>query len=326
MKKSFAFILVLFIASTLSAQDEPLRERELTFRDFPWGTSKEEFIAKEGEPFERIKDISLEDLIYDNVIVSSYECVMVVRFLNNELIQGKYCLKLSSPESAKNCYDDLSEKLIFVYDTPDYAEDNYFHSSFWNFTGGDISLSFIEDFDFIGISYQDPYFYDYDDYSRLKLEKIRFRGFDFGITKEEFIAKEGEPENIYESEEYDRLEYKTKLASFNTSLAVYFYNNKLEYASYSSSYYKSFSTYSEYQMTREKENLEKIYARFIMLLNIIYEENTHYYVRDPQRLVWNLENGTIELDINIYSTSGAVYLEYRSTFYNERIITDTLGL
>ncbi|MDR1840101.1 MAG: hypothetical protein LBQ93_11025 [Treponema sp.] len=109
MKKLF-FICMLLITAALFAQ-----ETNVVFHGFPWGTSRQEFIAKMGNPVHVDEFNGLQSLIYDSIIVSGYPAFMLAYFSQNGLEGGTYYFHTFSLDELMKCYTDVQKELLEKY-------------------------------------------------------------------------------------------------------------------------------------------------------------------------------------------------------------------
>jgi len=124
--KSFFALMFSIIAFFLNAQ-------EYTFRGLPFGTTKNDFILKEGSPSSNVKKssgakmVGDEFIFYDNVVVAGHDASMQIEFLENKMIAGSYLLKFKTkltttgfydPINASKIYHDLKDKLTQLYGKP----------------------------------------------------------------------------------------------------------------------------------------------------------------------------------------------------------------
>ena len=116
------------------------KQGEIKFRDFPWGTSIEEFVRKEGQPDE-IEEKEDKILTYQNIKVAGYDAMMTASFSANELAGGAYAIKCETKESFQECSKDIDEKLSIMYGMNPAREDHdILKLSLWRYTGGIITL------------------------------------------------------------------------------------------------------------------------------------------------------------------------------------------
>jgi len=132
-------IICLFAAATALYANE-----KIAFRDFPWGTSMEEFTAKMGKPVHREEINDLSSLIYENIEISGYETYMLVYFSKNGLEGGTYYFLTYSNDELMQCYTDLQKELIEKYG-PTFLCDGIIkerrpYETSWQFDSGYIYL------------------------------------------------------------------------------------------------------------------------------------------------------------------------------------------
>jgi hypothetical protein len=117
---------------------------DVSFHNFPWGTSLEDFTAKVGKPAATEDHNGLKSLVYDNIEVSGYPVFMLVYFSNNGLEGGTYYFNTSSLDQLMKCYTDMQKKLLGQYGStqlcdPITRERRPYESS-WNLTSGFVYL------------------------------------------------------------------------------------------------------------------------------------------------------------------------------------------
>ena len=83
----------------------------VTFHNFPWGTSLQDFTARMGEPVHVEVNNGLQSLIYENIRVSGYTVFMLAYFSSNGLEGGTYYFNTSSVEELMRCYTDMQAEL-----------------------------------------------------------------------------------------------------------------------------------------------------------------------------------------------------------------------
>jgi len=101
---------MLLITAALFAQ-----ETEVVFHGFRWGTSKQEFIAKMGNPAHVDEFNGLQSLVYDGLIVSGYPAFMLAYFSQNGLEGGTYYFHTYSLDELMKCYTDVQRELLEKY-------------------------------------------------------------------------------------------------------------------------------------------------------------------------------------------------------------------
>jgi len=101
---------MLLITAALYSQ-----ETEVLFHGFPWGTSRQEFVAKMGNPAHTDEVNGLQSLVYDNLIVSGYPAFMLAYFSQNGLEGGTYYFHTYSLDELMKCYTDVQKELLAKY-------------------------------------------------------------------------------------------------------------------------------------------------------------------------------------------------------------------
>ena len=118
MKKIVIFILMSFTLSALIFAQQSAQDKipaEVTFHNFPWGTSLSDFKAKMGEPASAEINNGLQSLIYDNIRVSGFPVFMLVYFSKNGLEGGTYYFNTASIEELMRCYTQMQTELLAQY-------------------------------------------------------------------------------------------------------------------------------------------------------------------------------------------------------------------
>lgn len=125
MRMTFIIISILSLSS--------IGAEELTFRGYPFGTSIDTIIAKEGVPSSSENKASGAGLIgdeyirYDKVTVAGQSAIMEIEFENKGMIAGSYRILFRSnllsnivfdPVNASQIYNDLYKKLMEIYGKP----------------------------------------------------------------------------------------------------------------------------------------------------------------------------------------------------------------
>jgi hypothetical protein len=91
-------------------------EETVGFRDFPWGTSMEEFTAEMGkQPISREEVDGLVSLAYENIEVSGFTTYMVVYFSKTGLEGGTYYFLTKDLDELMKCYLDIQKQLVNQY-------------------------------------------------------------------------------------------------------------------------------------------------------------------------------------------------------------------
>jgi len=114
MKKIVIFILMSFILSAFIFAQQSAQDKipaEVTFHNFPWGTSLSDFKAKMGEPASAEINNGLQSLIYDNIRVSGFPVFMLVYFSKNGLEGGTYYFLTYDIDQLMRCYSELRQEL-----------------------------------------------------------------------------------------------------------------------------------------------------------------------------------------------------------------------
>ena len=86
-------------------------ETNVTFQNFPWGTSQEEFIKKMGQPINREEKDGLASLVWENVFVNGYKTYMLAYFTKTGLQGGTYYFLTYDMDQLIRCYTEMQQDL-----------------------------------------------------------------------------------------------------------------------------------------------------------------------------------------------------------------------
>ena len=103
-------MLILPLA-VLPAAEPAVYETNVTFREFPWGTSQEEVIRKMGNPLSREEINGLTSLVWENVEVNGYMTYMLAYFSGKGLEGGTYYFLTYSMDELTRCYIEMRQQL-----------------------------------------------------------------------------------------------------------------------------------------------------------------------------------------------------------------------
>jgi hypothetical protein len=107
------------IFCTISAgafpQEMPEYQTGVDFRGHVWGTSLEEFTAREGQPVSREERGGLSSLVYENVEVAGFKTFMLAYFSKSGLEGGTYYFLTESLDELMRCYREVQRGLIDRY-------------------------------------------------------------------------------------------------------------------------------------------------------------------------------------------------------------------
>jgi len=119
--KKLALVVAIAISaiSALPAADKDRKvedpakyETNVTFHNFPWGTSMEEVIKKMGHPVSReYVDNDLYSLVWENVEVNGYITYMLCYFNKSGLQGGTYYFLTYTMDELMKCYNDMKQEL-----------------------------------------------------------------------------------------------------------------------------------------------------------------------------------------------------------------------
>jgi len=129
----------------MHAQNEPAFETNVTFHNFPWGTSLQEFTSRMGNPAYVEEVNGMRSLVYDKIFVSGYPVFMVAFFSQSGLEGGTYYFDTLSYEEMIKCYTDVRKELLDRYGST-HLNDTIFrnemapYESSWNLPTGYVHL------------------------------------------------------------------------------------------------------------------------------------------------------------------------------------------
>jgi hypothetical protein len=119
-------------------------ETTVTFQNFPWGTSQEDFIKKMGQPITREEKDGIASLVWENIFVSGYKTYMLAYFTKNGLQGGTYYFITYDPDQLVKCYTELQQDLRTRYGPTnlyrDIQKEYRDYQCLWNVSGNYIHL------------------------------------------------------------------------------------------------------------------------------------------------------------------------------------------
>ena len=135
---------MLFIAMAMYSQNNASSEVNVTFHNFPWGTSLQEFISRMGNPAYVEEVNGLRSLVYENIEVSGYPVFLIAYFSQNGLEGGTYYFNTLSYDELIQCYNNIRRELLARYGST-YLNDTVFkemapYESSWNLPNGYVHL------------------------------------------------------------------------------------------------------------------------------------------------------------------------------------------
>jgi len=140
--KKLLLVFLLPLASIYA--DEAVNSTTVTFQNFPWGTSQEEFIKKIGQPISRGEKDGIASLIWENVFVGGYKTYMLAYFTKNGLQGGTYFFLTYDMDQLIKCYTEMQQDLRNRYGpTPLYRgiqKELRDYECLWNVSGNYIHL------------------------------------------------------------------------------------------------------------------------------------------------------------------------------------------
>jgi hypothetical protein len=134
-------LLPLFAAALFADADTGAG---VEFRDFPWGTSMEDFTAKMGSPVAREEIDGLVSLVYENVEMSGYITYMLAYFSKSGLEGGTYYFVTNSLDELMSCYTNVQKNLLAEYGPTQLCDgiirEMRPYETSWNLEGGYVYL------------------------------------------------------------------------------------------------------------------------------------------------------------------------------------------
>ncbi|MCL2440126.1 MAG: hypothetical protein FWD14_00105 [Treponema sp.] len=97
---------------TLSTALFAQNQTNVSFHNFPWGTSLEAFKARMGNPVHVEEANGFQSLIYENVPMAGFRAFMVVYFSRNGLEGGTYYFNTENLEELMRCYASVQKELV----------------------------------------------------------------------------------------------------------------------------------------------------------------------------------------------------------------------
>jgi hypothetical protein len=119
-------------------------ETNVSFRDFSWGTSFEDFSKRMGNPVAQEENNGLRSLVYENIEVLGFPTYMVVYFSENGLEGGTYYFLTYNLDELMGCYNAVRQDLRSRYG-PTYLFDGIIremrpYECSWKLPGGYVYL------------------------------------------------------------------------------------------------------------------------------------------------------------------------------------------
>jgi hypothetical protein len=117
--KKYIFVLIMPLvilgANPGDSQESEVSETNVSFHNFPWGTSIDDVIKKMGKPISREHINGLESVIWEGVIVKGYTTYMLAYFSKTGLQGGTYYFLTYSQDELMRCYSELRQDLRNLY-------------------------------------------------------------------------------------------------------------------------------------------------------------------------------------------------------------------
>jgi hypothetical protein len=138
-------LLLLFLLPLASVYaNEAVYETNITFQNFPWGTSQEEFINKMGQPINRDEQDGIVSLIWENVFVNGYKTYMLAYFTKTGLQGGTYYFLTYDMDQLMRCYTEIQQELRRRYGPTDLfhviLKELRPYECLWNVSGNYVHL------------------------------------------------------------------------------------------------------------------------------------------------------------------------------------------
>jgi hypothetical protein len=136
-------VLIFPFASLYSAD----LETNISFHNFPWGTSMEEFIRQTGNPVSGEEINGIISLAWENINVNGYSTCMIAYFSRSGLQGGTYYFLTRGMDELTQCYREMRQELADRYGPTRLLFDNILnirelrpYESAWLFPGGYVHL------------------------------------------------------------------------------------------------------------------------------------------------------------------------------------------
>jgi hypothetical protein len=129
----------------LQAEDTFKYETNVTFQNFPWGTSMDDVIKKMGKPISREEINGLVSLAWEKIDVGEYSTYMLAYFSKSGLQAGTYYFLTYDIDHLMRCYSEMRQELLTrfgptrLYDI--ISRELRPYESSWNLPGGYIYLN-----------------------------------------------------------------------------------------------------------------------------------------------------------------------------------------
>jgi len=142
--KKLLVICMLLITAALFAQNEAPVEVDVSFHNFPWGTSLQEFKAKMGEPVFVETDNGIQSLLYENIQISGYPVFMLAYFSRNGLEGGAYYFNTFTIDELRICYTTVQNELLQKFGPAPIClpilKEAFPYITYWDLSNGHILL------------------------------------------------------------------------------------------------------------------------------------------------------------------------------------------
>ena len=101
----------LVILSAAEKDTQEKYEENVSFHNFPWGTSLADFTKKMGKPVSVEEINGLTSCIWEGVMIQGYETYMLAYFSKSGLQGGTYYFLTYDMDELMRCYNDLRKEL-----------------------------------------------------------------------------------------------------------------------------------------------------------------------------------------------------------------------
>jgi len=105
------FILPLAILSAADKDTQEKYEENVSFHNFSWGTSLDDFIKKMGKPVSVENINGLTSCIWESVMIQGYETYMLAYFSKSGLQGGTYYFLTYDMDELIRCYSEVRQEL-----------------------------------------------------------------------------------------------------------------------------------------------------------------------------------------------------------------------
>jgi hypothetical protein len=141
---SLSFCTLYVTDMHLQAQNSATYETNVTFHNFPWGTSMEEVKKKMGKPISQEEINGLVSLTWEKIEFRGYTTFMLAYFSKSGLQAGTYYFLTYDMDQLMRCYTVMRQELLDRYGPTQLydiiSRDLRPYESSWNLPGGYVYL------------------------------------------------------------------------------------------------------------------------------------------------------------------------------------------